>query len=328
MEDQRDNEIEIIEADTDNNEDLSEKAMSIQTVTKAEAPAKYDPLRRYFYEVGQHPLLSREEANALAIRFQEDGDQDAAYELVTSNLRLVIKIAMDYHRYWSKNLLDLIQEGNIGLMQAVTKFNPYRGVKFSYYSSFWIKAYILKFILDNWHLVKLGTTQAQRKLFFNLKKEKEKLTAQGIEPGPKLLAERLNVKEKEVIEMDARLDSWEVSLDAKVQDDSKESYINYLPSTEPETDDILAGKQIRDILHEKIMSFVEGLNERDRELLDERILAEKPATLQVMGEKFKVSRERVRQLEERIKKNLKIFLLDELPDFKQDDFLSAIDVEE
>jgi len=148
----------------------------------------YDPLQMYLLEVKRFNLLTREDETQLAIRVRDQNDEKAAYKLVTSNLRLVIKIAMDFHRYWTKNLLDLIQEGNLGLLQAVRKFDPYRGIKFSYYASFWIKAYMLKFIMDNWKLVKIGTTQSQRKLFFNLAKERDKLIAEGFRPEPRLLA--------------------------------------------------------------------------------------------------------------------------------------------
>ena len=160
--------------------------------------------------------MTPEEEKTLLTRYQQSPDSELAYKLITSNLRLVVKIAMEFQRYWMQNLLDLIQEGNIGLMQAIKKFDPFRGIKFSYYASFWIKAYILKFIMDNWKLVKIGTTQAQRKLFYNLKKEKGRLLAMGIDPAPKLLSEKFSVSEKEIIEMDQRLGEWELSLDAPV----------------------------------------------------------------------------------------------------------------
>ena len=166
--------------------------------------------------------------------------------MITSNLRLVIKIALEFQKYWMKNLLDLIQEGNIGLMHAIKKFDPYRGIKLSYYASFWIKAYILKFIMDNWKLVKIGTTQSQRKLFYNLKREKEKLRALGFEPGPKLLADALNVREEEVIEMDQRLGGWELSLDAPLKEGSDEYHKNFLPTTEPQVEEILAQAELKD----------------------------------------------------------------------------------
>jgi RNA polymerase sigma-32 factor len=188
----------------------------------------YDPLQLYLLEIKHYNLLTREEEVELATRVREKNDKKAAYRLVTSNLRLVVKIAMDFHRYWTKSLLDLIQEGNVGLLQAVRKFDPYRGIKFSYYASFWIKAYMLKFIMENWKLVKIGTTQTQRKLFFNLAKERDKLLARGFEPEPRLLAERLDVKEEEVREMSQRLGGGEVSLNAPMSDDGKEVFGSFL----------------------------------------------------------------------------------------------------
>ena len=163
--------------------------------SQIKALVKSDPVQSYLAEIKRHRLLTREEEIDLGKRIQEDNDQEAAYIMTTSNLRLVVKIALEFQRIWMQNLLDLIQEGNIGLVQAVKKFNPYKNVKFSYYASFWIKAYILKFIMDNWRMVKIGTTQGQRKLFFRLKKEKQKLIEQGFEPKPKLLSEKLGVTE-------------------------------------------------------------------------------------------------------------------------------------
>jgi RNA polymerase sigma-32 factor len=294
----------------------------------AEAPAEYDPLRRYLYEVGKYDLLTREEELELAVKVREHHDQEAALKLATSNLRLVIKIAMDFNRSWTRNLLDLIQEGNVGLMQAVSKFDPYRGVKFSYYASFWIKAHILKFILDNFHLVRVGTTQAQRKLFFNLKKEKERLQSQGFEPSHKLLAQNLQVSEADVVEMDQRLKGPEISLDASIRDSEGETHLSFLPAKGQDADEVLAERQIKELLHQKLVEFRRTLNERDLDILLGRILAEKPLTLQEMGEKHAISRERVRQLEARIKRNIANYLMEEIPEFSKDDFLAAIGVEE
>ena len=165
--------------------------------TSGKALFKIDPMSQYLNEIRKYKLLTPEDQRSLAIRFKENGDREAAQLLVASNLRLVIKIALDFQRVWMQNLLDLIQEGNLGLMMAVMKFDPYRGVKFSYYASFWIKAYILKFIMDNWRLVKIGTTQAQRKLFFNLNKEKKKLVDKGFDPSPKLLSQKLGLSDKQ-----------------------------------------------------------------------------------------------------------------------------------
>src|SRR3984957_3885140 len=185
--------------------------------SEASSIERFDPLSAYLREVQRHRLLSPEETQGLAEKFVKTQDSAAAARLVTSNLRLVVKIAYEYRRAY-KNIMDLIQEGNIGLMQAVKRYDPYRGVKLSSYAAWWIRAYILRFILNNWRLVKLGTTQAQRKLFFNLRKKKAELVAMGIEPTDAEVAKRHNVPESDVAEMDVRLTSNEKSLDAPVGD--------------------------------------------------------------------------------------------------------------
>jgi RNA polymerase sigma-32 factor len=277
-------------------------------------PVSLDPFRLYLDEIKRYSLLSREEERDLSIRYREKGDLDAGYRLITANLRLVVKIAMDFQRYWMQNLMDLIQEGNVGLMQAVKKFDPYRGYKFSYYASFWIKAYIIKFIMDNWKLVKIGTTQAQRKLFFNLRKEKERLEAQGIEASPKLLSHRLDVKESEIVEMDQRLNTWEISLDSPLREDSEDTHKSFLPSDELPVDDRLADQEAKAILHNKLQLFREQLKGKEAVIFDNRLLAEEPMTLQEIGDRFGISRERVRQLESRLKKRLKAYLEEEIED--------------
>jgi RNA polymerase sigma-32 factor len=279
----------------------------------------YDPLQLYLSEIKKYKLLSREEEKELAIRFREKNDEKAGYTLVTSNLRLVVKIAMDFHRYWTKNLLDLIQEGNLGLLQAVKKFDPYRGIKFSYYASFWIKAYMLKFIMDNWKLVKIGTTQSQRKLFFNLAKEREKLISEGFAPEPRLLAERLDVKEEEVVEMSQRLGGWEVSLNSPVGgDDSREAYDSLMPDPAMGADEKLSEKQEGVTLSEKLGEFRKTLSGKDLDIFDNRIMSDKPATLQELGDKYGISRERVRQIQEKIIKKIKNYLNEEIPNFEEE----------
>lgn len=279
------------------------------------ALVKLDPLQSYLSEIGRYRLLTREEEVILGRRVQEENDPEAAYILTTSNLRLVVKIALDFQRVWMQNLLDLIQEGNIGLMQAVRKFDPYKGVKFSYYASFWIKAYILKFIMDNWRLVKIGTTQAQRKLFFKLKKEKQQLIDMGFEPQPALLAERLGVTEKEVIDMDQRLDSWDLSLDAPIREDSETDRMSFLGDGEPSAEEELAREEIERLLHDKLAGFTDQLNDREKEIFEKRIFSDEPATLQEIGEKYNISRERVRQIENVIIKKMQEYFKKELPDF-------------
>jgi RNA polymerase sigma-32 factor len=278
-----------------------------------QAPS-FDIFRMYLNEIKRYPLLSREEEIDLAIRYREKDDREAGYRLIVANLRLVVKIAMDFQRYWMQNLMDLIQEGNVGLMQAVKKFDPYRGYKFSYYASFWIKAFIIKFIMDNWHLVKIGTTQAQRKLFFNLRKEREKLEAKGIEVSSKMLSDRLNVKESEVIEMDQRLSGWDLSLDNTINEDSEDTHKSFLTSDELAVDERIADQEAKAILHNKLMQFREQLHGKEALIFDQRLLTEDPLTLQQIGEQFGISRERVRQIENRLKVKLKAYLEEEIDD--------------
>ena len=279
------------------------------------ALVKYDPLQRYLTEISNYKLLTREQERELGIRVMEHGDKDAAYRLVTSNLRLVVKIALEFQRVWMQNLLDLIQEGNIGLMQAVKKFDPYKNVKFSYYSSFWIKAYILKFIMDNWRLVKIGTTQGQRKLFFKLKKEKQKLIDMGFEPKPKLLSERLGVSEREIVDMDQRLDGWDVSLDAPLRDDSDTERIEFLSTSTESIEDQVSKKEIEVLLHNKIAEFRKKMTPREIEIFDLRIFSDTPVTLQEIGDRYGISRERVRQVEKNIIKKMSEFFKKDIPDF-------------
>lgn len=277
--------------------------------------AKNDPLQAYMQDVQRYPLLSREEEHALAVRYVEDGDVQAAAALVTANLRLVVKIAYDYRRAY-KNLLDLIQEGNIGLMQAVKKYDPYKGVKLSSYAAWWIRAYILRFILNNHRLVKLGTTQAQRKLFFNLKKEKAKLSAMGIEPTAEVIAKRLDVPKKEVTNMERRLSAGEMSLDAPVSqaDGRPTARIELMPSSGEAIDDMLANEEVSRLLTEKIHEYGETLTGKEEVIFRDRLVAEDPRTLQNLGDEFGVSRERVRQIEKRLQGKLKKYLERELGD--------------
>jgi RNA polymerase sigma-32 factor len=292
------------------------------TTAKADV-VPYDPLQRYLYEVNRYQLLTPEEEKLLLTKYHEDPTPELAYKLITANLRLVVKIAMEFQRYWMQNLLDLIQEGNIGLMQAIKKFDPFRGIKFSYYASFWIKAYILKFIMDNWKLVKIGTTQAQRKLFYNLKKEKSRLQALGIDPVPKLLSEKFSVSEKEIIEMDQRLGDWELSLDAPIAENSSEDHKAFIPSREASPEKALSEMELKGILKSKLDAFRKGLTKRELVIFEKRILADEPLTLQDLGDQFGVSRERIRQLEEKLLKKVRAYLEKELPDLKPDYFDEA-----
>ena len=284
--------------------------------SESKSIAKFDPLQRYLTEISRYRLLTREEEVELGRRVQEEGDMDAAYQLVTSNLRLVVKIALEFQRVWMQNLLDLIQEGNIGLMQAVKKFDPYKNVKFSYYASFWIKAYILKFIMDNWRLVKIGTTQGQRKLFFKLKKEKQHLIEQGFDPKPKLLSQRLGVSEREIVDMDQRLDGWDVSLDSPVKEGSDTGRIEFVSEGSASAEDRVAKKEIETLLHNKVSEFREQMTDRELEIFDQRIFSDAPVTLQEIGDRYGISRERVRQIEKNVIKKMRDFFKNEIPDFE------------
>lgn len=274
-----------------------------------------DPLKRYLREISRYKILPGEEQRQLAIRAREKDDKIAADELVNSNLRLVVKIALDLNRIWMQNLLDLIQEGNIGLMHAVKKYDPYRKIKFSYYASFWIRAYMLKCIMDNWRLVKIGTTQAQRKLFFKLKKEKRKLEGRGIRPSPSVLARRLDVSEDEIINMDQRLNEWDLSLDAPLNTDTSTSKIELFETDSESVEERVSEKEIRVVLHEKVSVFRENITERERDIFDQRIFSETPTTLREIGQQYGISRERVRQVEKNVIKKLRAFFQQELPDF-------------
>ncbi|NMB73767.1 MAG: RNA polymerase factor sigma-32 [Myxococcales bacterium] len=271
-----------------------------------------DPLQRYLSEVGQFGLLSPEEEHRLAVEFQRTQDPGVAYQLVTANLRLVVKIAME-HRSYYQNVLDLIQEGNIGLMQAVKHFDPYRGVRLPSYAQWWIRAYIYKFILENFSLVKIGTTQAQRKLFFRLKKEQNRLLREGFTPDSRLLAERIDVSEKDVVEMQKRLAGPESSLQAEN------------PSTGHTLEDILAGpgdspetlvadedlrRRVRAVMNE----FRATLDERERLIWDARFSDEDTQTFQTIGESAGITRQRVQQLDQRLRERFRAFLLERIPE--------------
>jgi len=288
-------------------------------VPKAErALARVDALQLYMQEVQRHPLLTAEEEHRLAEHYVKTGDVNAAARLVTANLRLVVKLAFEYRRAY-RNIMDLIQEGNIGLMQAVKRYDPYRGVKLSSYSAWWIRAYILRFILNNWRLVKLGTTQAQRKLFFNLNKEKARLSAMGIEPTHAEVALRLNVDERDVVEMDRRLASGDASLDVSVGDSEgrQTTRMDLLSAAAPGPDQLTEGYELQELVRRHLDEFRTTLLGKELVIFDKRLVAEDPITLQQLGDEFGVSRERVRQLEARLTGKLRTFLTEVLGDAVQ-----------
>ncbi|MEA5088692.1 RNA polymerase factor sigma-32 [Solidesulfovibrio sp.] len=277
-----------------------------------------DPLQLYLREISKFPMLAPEEEQELARRVRDAGDQKAAFRLISSHLRLVVKIAMDFQRRWMQNVLDLIQEGNVGLMRAVTKFDPDKGIKFSYYAAYWIKAYILKYIMDNWRMVKIGTTQAQRKLFYNLNKERHRLQSLGFDPSASQLSEALNVTESDIVEMDQRLSGNDVSLDVTLGDDSSSTRLDFLPALTPGIEEILAGDEISHQLEKHIQSIRPKLNDKELDLLDSRILSDSPVTLREIGAKYGITRERVRQIEARLLEKLKDHLSRRIEDFSSD----------
>jgi len=271
-----------------------------------------DPLRRYLEEVRHYPLLDPHQEFELVSKMRSEGDIQAAKALVQANLRLVVKIAFEYRSIYA-NVLDLIQEGNIGLMKAVSKFDPTKGARLGYYASWWIRSYILKYLLDNFRLVKVGTTQAQKKLFYHLMREKERLEAQGLLAGPKLLAEKLNVREKDVIEMEQRLSGRgaELSIDAPVdrtEEGGTATHADFLSDDHELADERLARDQLIRMIRDRLPRFEETLNDKERKILSERLLAEEPKTLQEVADQYGLTRERARQIEAKVIQKLRDFL--------------------
>lgn len=295
---------------------LSEAALpkitNLPAIRKSTDLKVQDPLTLYLKEISRHKLLTIEEEKELTLQLLETGDIETAKKLVLANLRLVVKIALEYKNAY-KNVMDLIQEGNIGLMKAVSKYDPAKGAKLSYYASWWIRSYILKFILDNFRLVKIGTTQEQKKLFYNLMREKQRLMSQGINPDVKMLSENLGVSEKAVIEMDHRLGTHgqEVSLDKPLDDDGGSQTLNDLIGDDEDSPEgKLADLQNLEILQQNLGEFIKGLKPRDQEIFKKRLLSEAPESLQSIANQYGVSRERIRQVEERLIDQLKIYMSD------------------
>lgn len=282
-----------------------------------------DPLQRYLAEIRRYPLLTPEEEHRIAVQYKEYGDLAAAYRLVTANLRLVVMMARRYERAF-RNLFDLIQEGNIGLMEAVKKFDPYRGIRFPSYAVWWIRAYIVRYIMNNFRLVKLGTTQAQRRLFFNLQKEKQRLEAEGFDMTPKLIAQRLDVKPQEVIEMDQRMSARDLSVDTPLGGDEDGSMLDFLSSGAATTEEQVAEAHYQKKLAAKMREFGASLTGKDRTIFEQRLLTDEPQTLQQIGEMYHISRERVRQVEERLKKRLREFLLREMADLREIEVVAPV----
>ena len=284
--------------------------------SKAEVQRSKDLLGFYLKEVRRYPLLSPEEEHDYAVRYQETGDKEAAERLVTANLRLVIKIAFQYHRQWA-NVLDLIQEGNVGLVEALKRYDPFREVRFSSYAQYWIRAMILRFLLDNYTMVKLGGSRAGRKLFFQLQKERERLIAQGVDPTPKLLGENLGVSEIEVNAVDQHLRAPALSFDAPMGDQgegrSLAEVVAEPDSTSPEEE--AARREFGARLEASFREFETMLrDDRERLIWTRRLRSNDPASLSTLGGELGVSKERVRQLEARMKLRAKDFFSEKFGD--------------
>jgi RNA polymerase sigma-32 factor len=262
---------------------------------------RVDSFRMYLHEISRHAVLTKDEEKDIAEAIAFRKDRRAEQKLVVANLRLVVKIALDYYSY-HLNVLDLIQEGNVGLLRAVRKFDPTRGTRFSTYASFWIRAYILKYLMDSWSIVKVGTKDSQRKLFYGLNKEKEKLEKLGITPSVELLAESLDVSEADVEDMEKRLYNGDVSLEDQLYEGGEE--IMDTISTDEDIEETVAEKERKEILQRKLIDFKALLNEKEKYILEHRIMSEDPITLREIGERFNTSRESVRQLQTKITKNL------------------------
>jgi RNA polymerase sigma-32 factor len=274
-------------------------------------PSTAGSLSMYLSEINHYNLLTVEEEQKLARRFRK-GDLQAGHHLVTANLRFVVKISYEYRSYGIR-MADLIQEGNIGLMKAVQKFDPDKGIRLISYAVWWIRAYIQNYILKSWSLVKLGTTQAQRKLFFSLartRRELEKLNhgeASGINVDE--IAKRLHVKPGEVREMEQRMGGRDLSLDAPMGEDGGNSHVDFVVSNAISQDDEFADKEEAGIISSRVQLALHRLDPRERFIIEQRVMNERPMTLKELGEHFGFSRERARQLEIRAKDKLKNELL-------------------
>jgi RNA polymerase sigma-32 factor len=292
--------------------DKGKKKSLVPAVRQEGRLVPLDPFAAYLQEVKKYPILSEEEEKELGIRLQETGDVDAAYQLTTANLMLVVKIAMTFKREW-QSLMDLVQEGNVGLMKAVKNFDPFRGVRLSAYAAWWIKSYILKYILDNWRLVRVGTTNSRRKLLFNLKKEKERLEREGFDPSTKVLAEHFGVDEGEIIDVEASIGAVDVSMDTPTRADSSMTPAQSL-SDGKSLEKRAEIDQFREILQQKIEGFKSELKPREIEILEKRVLSESPQSLQEIGDERGVTREAVRQAEQRLLKKFRIYIEEQMPE--------------
>ncbi len=294
---------------------ISEK---LPVIASDDRLAPLDPLQLYINQIRENPPLTREEEYELAVMYHQTGDREAAFKLATSNLMLVVKIAFEFRSQF-QNILDLIQEGNYGLLRAIKKFDPFKGTRLSTYAVYWIRAYMLKYMLDNWRLVKVGTTNVRRKLLYNLKDIEKKLALEGHEPDAKLLAKHFGTTEKDVVEVQQSLGVTDTSIHQPVDEGSSWQVGDTLKAETDDYSESLANKQWKEMFDDAIDRFRPQLKPSDKTLLDKRILSEDPITLQEIGEMHGITREAVRQAEGRLLKRLKVFLKEELKDFVEDD---------
>lgn len=314
--------------DSQENAEVLAEVLTTKEVTESEISeddrdrielVRYNPVRHYLLEISKYEPLTPEEEQRLARLYRDEGNVEAARRLVTSNLKLVVKIAFLYNKVYA-NLMDLIQEGNLGLLQAVKKFDLDKGARLPTYASWWIKAYIIKFILDNFRIVRVGTTNDRRKLLLNLRKEKRRLESQGIVPTSKLIAENLNVSEEDVVDVENSIRNHELSLDAKMSNDSELYYLETLASTEDLIDEKLAAGQLKDFIDSKFAEFATFLSEKEKVILKERLLAEEPLTLQAIADRYGITREAIRISEKKIVARIKEYMQEAFEDIKEVDF--------
>ena len=273
-------------------------------------PAHTTSLQRYMTEISNYPVLSREEEYEFAMKYKNDGDLDAARKLVTSNLKFVVKVANEYKNY-GLNTMDIIQEGNVGLMHAVKGFDPTKGYRVISYAVWWIRAYIQNYIIKSWSLVKVGTTQAQRKLFYKLRSTKNQMEiGEGnlSSEDYKELANKLNVTYEAVIEMDQRMGGKDLSLDAEIKSDTNLSHMDFLADDEENQEELITKVEEEKRVKSGMVDALKTLKDRERYIVENRILADKPLTLEELGTKYNISRERVRQIENAALKKMKSIL--------------------
>lgn len=299
----------------------STPAKSVPAVRGSTGVRRHSPLDLYLAEMGKYPLLSPDEERELTLKYFHEGDAQAGRKLVVHNLRLVVKMAYKYRRAWA-SVLDLIQEGNVGLVEAVGRFDPYKGAKFSTYATFWIRAYMLRYLLEHSRTVRISRTRVGRKLFFQLSRERAKLQAMGIEPGSRLLAERLGVKQEDLEEVARHMDQPEVRLDAPVsgEDPSGGTILDGMATLDVSPEAEAFRREMSDDIGQALESFGEALeDERERVAWERHLLAEDPMSLSELGEMFGVTKQRMGQIVSALRRRLKAHLVRELgPDVELD----------